>query len=589
MDHIWQDFLTIIRDEVGSRVVDTWFKAVSLHRWDMLTSTAYLQTPNAFVRDWICKNYLTLCQIHLARLLHVPEIKIIVIQDSVQISAFEASVVSNAPGNGASRARNSVDNSVNNNVNNSASNSVGSTGFRPAAGKTTVSAATQNKEGNRAQNVGLFDFQQVPQNNNSSQNNSSSQGYTHATAQYSPVSAQVPGPGNSNSQTYSPAYSQTSSQPNSHTNSHASSHADSHTNSQAQSEVALYRPAKVASIKRGNYTNNNYSFDNFVVAQSNSLAYAAAHAVTERPGQLYNPLFIYGKSGLGKTHLLHAIGGAIKQRNQKAVVLYQTTDRFVSEFINAIRFNKIHQFEAKYQGADVLLIDDVQFISHKGQTQEAFFHIFNLLYDAHKQIVFSSDTFPQDMDGIAERLRSRFAWGLVTDIYEPSLETKVAILKKKAELSNEMVEDDVLYFIAEQVTSNIRELEGALVRVIAFSSLTQQAITLELAQRVLDRVPVKKDKVIDFESIIKVVNKNYRCTMTELCSKSRNKHVTFTRHVAMYFMKQLTEKSLRDIGHFLGGRDHTTVVHALDKIERHIQDNPNFGLELKRIESELTS
>jgi chromosomal replication initiator protein len=585
MDHIWQDFLTIIRDEVGSRVVDTWFKAVSLDRWDMLTNTAYLQTPNAFVRDWICKNYLNLCQIHLARLLHVPEIKIIIVQDSVQVSAFEPSAVSNAAGSG-----------------------IDSVGFRPAASKTIVSGGVQRAEQEKAHNVGLFDqrvvhnnsksdlsvrssAQSSSQQNHSSYSSSKSGSYqkswqnhaqpdTHTVQTQSHTQAlahsktQPVGAANPDSQLYAPTYSQ----PN------------FHANAQTQSEVALYKPAKVASIKRGNYTNNNYSFDSFVVAQSNSLAYAAAHAVTEKPGQLYNPLFIYGKSGLGKTHLLHAIGGAIKQRNQKAVVLYQTTDRFVSEFINAIRFNKVHQFEAKYQSADVLLIDDVQFISHKGQTQEAFFHIFNLLYDAHKQIVFSSDTFPQDMDGIAERLRSRFAWGLVTDIYEPSLETKVAILKKKAESSNEIVADDALYFIAEQVTSNIRELEGALVRVIAFASLTQQQITLELAQRVLDRgVPVKKEKVVDFESIVKVVNKNYGSTMAELCSKTRNKHVTFTRHVAMYFMKQLTEKSLRDIGHFLGGRDHTTVVHALDKIERQIQDNPTFGLELKRIENELTS
>lgn len=542
MDHIWQDFLTIIRDEMGSRVVDTWFKAVSLHRWDMLTNTAYLQTPNTFVRDWICKNYLSLCQTHLARLLHVAEIKVIIVQDAVAAADVEQSSASSIQSNNAANI----------------------SAFRYEKSKTIIPATTtsQNTQ-NRAQNIGLFDTVQQ-----------------HETPPIHVQSAQK-----HESQAYG-AHVQASNQ---HRVQIRNAHSPTQTHAQGQSEVALYKPAKVASIKRGNYTNNNYSFDNFVVAQSNSLAYAAAHAVTEKPGQLYNPLFIYGKSGLGKTHLLHAIGGAIKQRNQKAVVLYQTTDRFVSEFINAIRFNKVHQFEAKYQGADVLLIDDVQFISHKGQTQEAFFHIFNLLYDAHKQIVFSSDTFPQDMDGIAERLRSRFAWGLVTDIYEPSLETKVAILKKKAESSNEMVGDDALYFIAEQVTSNIRELEGALVRVIAFASLTQQAITLELAQRVLDRVPVKKDKTVDFEAIIKVVNKNYGSTTAELCSKSRNKHIAFTRHIAMYFMKQLTEKSLRDIGQFLGGRDHTTVVHALDKIERHIQDNPSFGLELKRIEQELRS
>lgn len=460
MSIIWGEFLTIIREEVGSRVVDTWFKAVSLGKWDMILKEVYLEAPNAFVKDWLNKNYLALCQTHLARLLKVTSLKVIIID--------------------VSDTKN--DNSVKNNVLES-----------------------------------------------------------------------VECPGQAGTQ-----------------------------------EVVLYKPAKVATIKRGNYTNTGYSFENFVVAPSNSLAYAAAQAVTEKPGCLYNPLFIYGNSGLGKTHLLHAIGGSIKNKDKKAVVLYQTTDRFVSEFINAIRFNKVHQFEAKYQSADVLLIDDVQFISNKGQTQEAFFHIFNLLYDAHKQIVFSSDTFPQDMDGIAERLRSRFAWGLVTDMYAPSLETKVAILKKKAELCSEVVDDAVMYFIAEQVTSNIRELEGALVRIIAFATLTQQAITLELAYKVLLRTSLKSaPRVVDFEGIVKVINKQYNCSLKDLCSKSRNKHITFIRHVAMYCMKHLTDKSLRDIGTFLGGRDHTSVVYALEKIERHMKENAHFGVELRRIENEI--
>lgn len=425
MDTIWLEFLTIIREEVGSRVVDTWFKAVSLKRWDMLIRELYLEVPNAFVKDWLNKNYLVLCQTHLARLLNVATLKVIIVD------------------------------------------------------------VKDNKNG-------IVD----------------------------PVI--VPG-------------------------------------EEIKQEIALFKPAKVATIKRGTYTNSGYSFENFVVAPSNSLAYAAAQAITEKPGYLYNPLFIYGESGLGKTHLLHAIGGSIKNRYPKAVVLYQTTDRFVSEFINAIRFNKVHQFESKYQSADVLLIDDVQFISNKGQTQEAFFHIFNLLHDAHKQIVFSSDTFPQDMEGIAERLRSRFAWGLVTDIYAPSLETKVAILKKKAELSNVVVQDTVLHFIAEQSPSNIRELEGALVRVIAFASLTQQAINLELAHKVLFRAPVKTSQLVDLETIVKVINKQYNCSFKELCSKSRNKHVAFVRHIAMYCMKHLTDKSLRDIGMFFGAE----IIHVL--------------------------
>lgn len=465
MGTVWHEFLTIIREEVGSRVVDTWFKAVSFKRWDMLSKEAHLEVPNAFVKDWLNKNYLSLCQTHLARLLHVASIKVI-------ISALN-------------EARSSEPM-----VNTSES-------LLPAVRDTlplTVDISTSNKH------------------------------------------------------------------------------------------VLAKRDGQA----RMRYAAHGYSFDNFVVASNNSFAYAAAQVVAERPGDLYNPLFIYGDSGLGKTHLLHAIGGALKARDHKMTIVYQTTDRFVSEFINAIRFNKVHAFEAKYQGADVLLLDDVQFISDKGQTQEAFFHIFNVLYDARKQIVFSSDTFPQDMAGIAERLRSRFAWGLVTDIHAPSLETKIAILRKKAESSSEIVHDEVLHFIAEQITSNIRELEGALVRIMAFASLTQQAITLDLAYKVLLRsTTMPTQRTVDLETIVKVINRQYNCSFKDLCSKSRNKHVVFVRQVAMYCMKQMTNKSLRDIGMFFGGRDHTCVVYALEKIERHLKENAPFGLELRRIEHEV--
>lgn len=453
IDGIWQDFLKIIHEEAGSRVVDTWFKAVILTRWDALQKEVHLEAPNGFVKDWIQNHYLPLCQTHLGRLLNVSMPKVII------------------------------------------------TDARLAKEKTTSSDS----------------LQVVP----------------------------------------------------------------------ARVSKETYSPAKVPRVKRGSYSHNNYSFDSFVVGPSNSLAYAAAHAVTEKPGLLYNPLFIYGGSGLGKTHLMHAIGNGIKQEQKKAVVLYQTTDRFVSEFISAIRFNKMHRFEQKYQGVDVLLIDDVQFISNKEQTQEAFFHIFNVLYDARKQIVFSSDTFPQNINGIAERLRSRLAWGLVTDIYTPSLETKVAIIKKKAELNKQDISDEVAYFIASRMVSNIRELEGALVRVVAFASLTQQEVTLELAQKVLSHSEPKKQHAVGFSDIIKNVNKYYPYDIKLLRSKSRNKDLAFARHVAMYLMKRLTNKSLRDIGLFLGGRDHSTIMHGLEKIKDHIQKHPDFNVQLKRIEEDI--
>ena len=239
--------------------------------------------------------------------------------------------------------------------------------------------------------------------------------------------------------------------------------------------------------KYRNSINRNYQFNTFVVGPSNQLAYAAAHAVTEKLGKLYNPLFIYGGSGLGKTHLLHAIGNAIKNSNKRLEILYQTADHFVNEFINAIRFDKVHQFKEKYQQIDVLLIDDIQFISNKEQTQEAFFHIFNMLYESHKQIVFSSDSDPAGINGLAERLRSRFEWGLVTDIQIPALETKIAILKRKAELCNQKIGDDVIEFVASRVVSNIRELEGSLIRITAFAAFTEQEITLELAKKILQK------------------------------------------------------------------------------------------------------
>ena len=269
-------------------------------------------------------------------------------------------------------------------------------------------------------------------------------------------------------------------------------------------------------------------------------------------------------------------------------VLYQTADRFVSEFITAIRFNKVHKFQSKYHSIDVLLVDDMQFIAHKEHTQEAFFHIFNALYESHKQIVFSSDTFPQDLKGIADRLRSRLACGLITDIHAPSLETKIAILKKKAFLSDEQIEDDVAHFIAEQSFGNIRELEGSLIRVIAFAALTKQPICMELAQKVLLRThTVSSRHTIGFEKVIKTIEKFYSYNHTDLCSKLRNKELSEARHIAMYLMKKLTDKSLRDIGGFLGGRDHSTVMHGLQKIEWQLKTNKVLSEQIKKLEMEI--
>ncbi len=333
--------------------------------------------------------------------------------------------------------------------------------------------------------------------------------------------------------------------------------------------------------------NRNYQFDTFVVGPSNQLAYAAAHAVTEKLGKLYNPLFIYGGSGLGKTHLLHAIGNSIKNSNKRLEIMYQTADHFVNEFINAIRFDKVHQFKEKYKEIDVLLIDDVQFISNKEQTQEAFFHIFNMLYESHKQIVFSSDSDPAGINGLAERLRSRFEWGLVTDIQIPTTETKIAILKRKAELCNQNIGDDVIEFVASRVVSNIRELEGSLIRITAFAAFTEQEITLELAKKILQNGKSPKTTKIDFNDIIKLLHKQYPYSLAELRSQSRDKDLSFARQLAMYLMKKYTDKSLHEVGYFFGRKDHTTVMHAVQKIEKCLEKDVSLASRVKEIEENL--
>jgi chromosomal replication initiator protein len=473
LDQIWNQFLHIIAQEVGSRIVDTWFKAITLERWDAVQKIVYVKVPNAFVKNWVHTHYYDLMQVNLARLLHTEKPKIIIVDDSsVQVHAPE------------------------------------DVGAKP-----------------------LFQAAHVLQKNNNV-----------------PIGASAPS---------SAAHSL-----------------------QVRNKTHAFHET-LSSV---------YSFETFVVGPNNSLAFAAAHAVAKKPGSLYNPLFIYGGSGLGKTHLLRAIGYEIQQENKDAVVLYNSAHRFVNEFIYAIRFDKVLAFQKKYQSVDVLLVDDIQFISNKEQTQEAFFHIFNALYDAQKQVIFSSDTVPYHMQGIAERLRTRLSGGLITDIHMPALETKIAILKKKAELNGHELPDDVAHFIASCAVSNIRELEGMFIRVVACACLSNQKISLELAKKVivqLEHQPITA--AVEFQQILKVLGKYYACELAQLCSKDRNKDIAFARHMAMYLMKKLTNKSFREIGDFLGGRDHTTVMHALDKIEKHLQKDEEFSRTVKKIEQEIVS
>lgn len=454
---IWKDFLTIISQEVGSRVVDTWFRAVTLRQWDSINNVAYLEVPNSFVKDWIKTHYVSLIQFHLGRLLQVHQVRVI--------------------------------------------------------------------------------FLDARQKNESERTN-------------------VPG------QQSEPLVTAVQEKP-----------------------VVHVQPAKL--LTPGG---KNYSFDSFIVGSGNSMAYGAACAIAEKPGLMYNPLYICGGHGMGKTHLLSAIGNELKKNNGKNVVLFQPADRFVHEFVHAARADKIAQFYSKFHSIDVLLFDDVQCIGNKEQTQEAFFQIFDLLCESRRQIVCTCDSLPQHIKGISERLRSRFSSGLIADLEVPDLSTKIAIVKKKAEQSCECIDDNVAECIASCSNANIRELEGLLVRVLAFASLTKQKISVSLAQHILGRVQLAQTSYasrVDLDTVMRAVCQRYPYSIPEIKSKNRNKDLTFVRHIAMYAMKKYTDKSLRDIGRFLGGRDHTTIVHGIAKIEDQIKCDHELMHVMNTLELEL--
>ena len=360
--------------------------------------------------------------------------------------------------------------------------------------------------------------------------------------------------------------------------------------SAAQSDPAYTRIQGVVGsgrIRKGQFLNPNYTFENFVVGASNQYAHAASMAVAETPGKTYNPYFIYGGVGLGKTHLLSSIGNFVAERTDFRIA-YVTTEQFTNEVINSIRYDKMIELRRRYRHVDMLLIDDIQFLAGKERTQEEFFHTFNALYEARKQIVFSGDCFPKEMPGIDERLRSRFEWGLIADIKQPDVETRIAILRKKSEDADLAVGDEVLQLLAVNLKNNIRELEGALIRLKAHSSFTGESITTDIAKDVLRDVLGTERKTITQEHVQEAVASRFRVKISDLKSKRRTKTLVYPRQIAMYLSRELTDASFPEIGQAYGGKDHTTIIHACKQVDKALGTDLELKKVIESLKNEIT-
>ncbi len=338
--------------------------------------------------------------------------------------------------------------------------------------------------------------------------------------------------------------------------------------------------------KRGVQLNPKYTFKNFVVGAGNQFAHAACMAVAEQPAKAYNPLFIYGGVGLGKTHLLNAIANHVAERTDLRIA-YLTTEQFTNEVINSIRYDKMMDLRKRYRHIDMLMIDDIQFLAGKERTQEEFFHTFNALYEAHKQLVLSSDRFPKDMPDIEERLRSRFEWGLIADLQPPDVETRIAILRKKSEDEGVTLPEDVIQFLSTTMKSNIRELEGSLVRLGAYASLTGQTITLDMAKSVLRDLIGDKKKIVSMEDIQETVGARFHVKIADLKSRRRSKTLVHPRQIAMYLCRELTDASYPEIGRHFGGKDHTTIIHACRQITKAKDGDTTLSATLESLKEEI--
>jgi chromosomal replication initiator protein len=333
--------------------------------------------------------------------------------------------------------------------------------------------------------------------------------------------------------------------------------------------------------------NPRYTFDAFVIGAGNQFAHAAAQAVAERPSKAYNPLFLYGGVGMGKTHLMQAIGHEVRRRQPQAAICYVSSEKFTNEMINSLRYDRMTSFRDKFRNVDVLLIDDIQFLAQKERTQEEFFHTFNALHESMKQIVIASDRPPKELAEVEDRLRSRFEWGLIADIQPPDLETKVAILQKKAESEKVILTTDLALYIASNVRTNVRELEGALIRLIAYCSLTGAEVNLSTAQQVLKNFIDSQARKITIDAIQKAVAEQFGLRVAEIKAKSNSRAIVFPRQIAMYLAKQMTEASLPEIGRQFGGKHHTTVMHSVDKIDEQRQSDKDLNRLLNKLTETL--
>ncbi len=344
-----------------------------------------------------------------------------------------------------------------------------------------------------------------------------------------------------------------------------------------EESAALKEPPAPQLVSGSAGLNPRYTFDTFIVGSSNQFAHAACRAIAELPSRSYNPLFIYGGVGLGKTHLMHAVGHYVLQHDRNLKLTYISSERFMNEMINALRYDRVIDFRERYRSVDVLLVDDIQFLAGKEGTQTEFFHTFNALYDSQKQIVLSSDCPPHEIPALEERLRSRFEWGLIADIQSPDVETKVAILKKKAETEVVPLPDDVAMYIAHKIKSNIRELEGSLIRLIAYASLKGEEISLPLAKEVLKNILDHEERAVTIDIIQKYVADYYQLKLAELKSRNNSKSVAMPRQIAMYLCKSLTHASLPEIGRSFGGKHHSTVIHSIRKVEEMRKRDTDFN------------